>query len=134
MEAGMSRRNFLLPAFLNALAAMLPAFACNAGDAPSERDEGPGASFFGQAKEAGTLRSIEHVQVKAELGVRRIIVQTNADGQFKLRPNFGSDVASDSITVSCAKEGYETLDVSRRRMSSAADAPVEINCLLAPQK
>jgi hypothetical protein len=134
MEAGMSRRNSLLPAFLIAFAAMLPAFACNAGDAPSERDEGPGASFFGQAKEAGTLRSIEHVQVKAELGVRRIIVQTNADGQFKLHPNFGSDVSSDSITVSCAKEGYETLDVSRRRMSSAADAPVEVDCLLAPQK
>jgi hypothetical protein len=40
----------------------------------------------------------------------------------------------DSITISCAKEGYQTIDVSRRRMSSAADAPVEVDCLLEPKK
>jgi hypothetical protein len=119
---------------LIAFAAILPFRNACAGEAPSERDEDPGLSFFGDAKEAGSLRSIEHVQVKIELGSRRIMVQTNADGHFKLRPNFGSDVSSDSISVSCAKEGYETLDVSRRRMSSAADAPVEVNCLLAPKQ
>jgi hypothetical protein len=34
--------------------------------------------------------------------------------------------------ITCSKEGYRTLDVSRRRLSSAADAPVVIECLLAP--
>jgi hypothetical protein len=130
----MLRNNSLIPAVLIAAATMLPVWASHAGEAPSERDEPPGASFFGQAKEAGTLRPIDHVQIKAELGTRRITMQTNADGQFKLYPNFGSNVSADSITVSCTKDGYDTLDVSRRRMSSAADAPVEVSCLLAPKK
>jgi hypothetical protein len=105
-----------------------------AGEAPSERDEGPGLSFFGEAKEAGSLRSIAGVRVQAELGARRILVNTNTEGQFKLHPNFGHDVSSDSITISCVKEGYQTLDVSRRRMSSAADAPVQVDCLLEPKQ
>jgi hypothetical protein len=106
----------------------------NAGEALSERDEEPGLSFFGEVKEVGSLRSIESVQVKAELGARRIMVQTNVEGRYKLHPNFGQEVSSDSIVISCAKEGYQTLDVSRRRMSSAADAPVEVDCLLEPKK
>ncbi|HLI98223.1 MAG TPA: hypothetical protein VKT76_00760 [Bradyrhizobium sp.] len=94
----------------------------------------PGLPFFGEVKEAGSLKSIEDVQVKAEMGARRITVRTNTEGHFKMRPNFGRGVLSDSIVVSCAKEGYETLDVSRRRMSSAADAPVEVDCLLSPKR
>lgn len=100
----------------------------------SERDEQPGLSFFGEVKESGSLRSIENVQVKAELGARRIMVQTNAEGRFKLFPNFGKEVSSDSIVISCTKEGFQTLDLSRRRMSNAADAPVEVDCLLEPMK
>ena len=100
----------------------------------SEHDEEPGLSFFGEAREVGSLRSIEQVQVKAESGARRIMVQTNIEGRYKLHPNFGKDVLPDSITISCAKEGYQTIDVSRRRMSSAADSPVEVDCLLEPKK
>lgn len=105
-----------------------------AGEALSEHDEEPGLSFFGEAREVGSLRSIEQVQVKAEWGARRIMVQTNIEGRYKLHPNFGKDVLPDSITISCAKEGYQTIDVSRRRMSSAADSPVEVDCLLEPKK
>jgi hypothetical protein len=104
----------------------------DAGESLSEHDEfSTGASFFGEAKEAGSLQSIQHVQVKAELDGRRIFVNTDADGRFKL-PSFGKTISPDSVTISCAKEGYRTLDVSRRRMSSAEDAPVEIVCLLEP--
>ena len=105
-----------------------------AGESASERDEQmPGLPFFGEAKEVGSLKSIDGVQVKAEMGARRITVRTDAEGHFRMHPNFGSDVTSDSITISCAKDGYQTLDVSRRRMSSAADAPTEVDCLLARQ-
>jgi len=132
----MLRWNSAIPfAILIALATIvLSPGKSNAGEALSERDEEPGLSFFGDAKEVGSLRSIEHVQVKAELGPRRILVQTDIEGRFKLHPNFGKDVLPDSITISCAKEGYQTIDVSRRHLSSAADAPVEVNCLLEPKK
>lgn len=106
----------------------------SAGEALSERDEEPGLSFFGEAREVGSLRSIQRVQVKAELGARRIMVQTDIEGRYKLHPNFGKEVLPDSITISCAKEGYQTIDVSRRHMSSATDAPVEVDCLLEPKK
>jgi len=120
---------------LIAFAAIVLSFAkSGAGEASSERDEEPGLSFFGEAREVGTLRLIDHVQVKAELGARRIMVQTSVEGRFKLHPNFGKDVLPDAIAISCAKEGYQTIDVSRRQMSSAADAPVEVDCLLEPRK
>ncbi len=130
----MSRWKSIIPLviLLCFAAAVFPSGKSFAGEALSERDEESGLSFFGEAKEVGSLRSIAGVQVNAQLGARRILVNTNAEGRFKLHPNFGKDVLSDSITISCAKDGYRTLDVSRRRMSSAADAPVEIECLLEP--
>jgi hypothetical protein len=104
-----------------------------AGESLSEHDEfESGPSFFGDAKEVGSLKSLQNVQVKAELGARRMLVNTNAEGRFKF-PSFGKDTVADSVTISCAKEGYRTLDVSRRRMSSAADSPIEIECLLEPK-
>ena len=128
------RLSHILPVVLVALTATLVSIRVSqAGESESERDELPGLSFFGEVKEAGSLRSVEDVQVKAELGARRITVRTDVEGRFKLRPNFGKGVLPDDITVSCAREGYETLDVSRRRMSSAVDAPVEVDCLLAPK-
>jgi hypothetical protein len=103
-----------------------------AGEAVSERDElDTGPSFFGEAKEAGSLRPVQKVQVSAELGERRMSTYTNDEGSFKI-PSFGKDTSADSVAITCAKEGYRTLDVSRRRLSSAADAPVVIECLLAP--
>jgi hypothetical protein len=123
-----------LVAFISLATLLSSSWKSHAGESLSERDEQPGLSFFGEVKESGSLRSIENVQVKAELGARRVMVQTNAEGRFKLFPNFGKEVSSDSVAISCAKEGYQTLDVSRRRMSSAADAPVEVDCLLEPKK
>ena len=131
----MLRRNSVIPlTLLTAFAAIVPSSGnvC-AGESLSEHDEfDNGPSFFGEAKEAGSLKSIQNVQVKAELGARKMLANTNADGQFKL-PSFGKQTAVDNVIVSCAKEGYRTIDVSRRRMSGAADAPVQIECLLEPK-
>jgi hypothetical protein len=79
----------------------------------------------------GSLRPMQNVQVKAEVGERRISTYTNDEGSFKI-PGFGKETAADSVTITCAKEGYRTLDISRSRLSSAADAPVVIECLLEP--
>jgi hypothetical protein len=112
--------------------AMLSSSRSYAGEAVSERDElDNGPSFFGEAKEVGSLRPVQSVQVRAEAGERRISTYTNDEGSFKI-PGFGKEVAADSVTITCAKQGYRTLDISRRRLSSAADAPVVIECLLEP--
>jgi hypothetical protein len=102
------------------------------GELDSERDEEVGLAFVGSARETGTLAPIPDVQVKAEMGSRRLLVRTNSQGIYKLIANFGSDVTADSIAISCAKDGYEAVDVSRRRLSStAARELVVAECLLA---
>jgi hypothetical protein len=112
---------------------MLSSWKSGAGEAVSERDElENGPSFFGEAKQVGNLRPVQNVQVSAALGERRMTTYTNDEGSFKI-PGFGRETVADSVTISCSKNGYRTLDVSRRRLSSADDAPVMIECLLEPK-
>jgi hypothetical protein len=68
-------------------------------EAVSERDElDTGPSFFGEAKEVGSLRPVQKVQVSAELGERRMSTYTNDEGSFKI-PSFGKDTPADSVTI-----------------------------------
>jgi hypothetical protein len=103
-----------------------------AGESLSERDEADvGPYFFGDAREVGSLKFLQNVRVTAELGGRRMLINTNSEGHFKL-PSFGKDTVADDVTIACTKTGYRTVDVSRRRMANDADAPVEVECLLEP--
>jgi hypothetical protein len=104
----------------------------HAGEAVSERDElDNGPSYFGEAKEVGSLRSMQNVQVWAAFGEQRMSTYTNDEGSFKI-PSFGKETVVDNVTITCSKDGYRTRDISRRRLSSAADAPVVIECLMEP--
>jgi len=105
-----------------------------AGELDSERDEDFGVAFVGSARQTGTLAPVPDVQVIAETGNRKLLVRTNAQGVYKLIANFGNDVTADNITISCAKEGYETVDVSRRQQSSSTGRELIVaECLLAPR-
>jgi hypothetical protein len=104
----------------------------HAGEAVSERDElDNGPSYFGEAKEVRSLRSMQNVQVRAAFGEQRTSTYTNDEGSFKI-PSFGKETVVDNVTITCSKDGYRTRDISRRRLSSAADAPVMIECLMEP--
>ena len=103
-----------------------------AGESLGERDEADvGPYFFGDAHEVGTYKVLQNVRVTAELGSRRMLINTNAEGHFKL-PSFGADTVADNVTITCTKTGYRTVDVSRRRMANDGDAPVSVECLLEP--
>lgn len=107
---------------------------CYGGELDSERDEDATLAFVGSTRQVGTLAPVPEVVVRAELGNRRIIVRSNNEGVYKLIPNFGAEVKGDSVTISCAKDGYETVDVSRRELSSSkAHELVVAECLLAPK-
>lgn len=104
------------------------------GELDSERDEDATLAFVGSTRQVGTLAPVPEVVVRAELGNRRIIVRSNNEGVYKLIPNFGTEVKGDSVTISCSKDGYETVDVSRRELSSSkAHELVVAECLLAPK-
>jgi len=116
-----------------AAAALWP-LPSHSGELDSERDENVDLAFVGSARETGTLRPIPDVQVRAELGGRRILVRTNAEGVYRLIPNFGDGVTASQVTISCAKDGYEMVDVSRRQSSdNKVKELVVAECLLAPK-
>jgi hypothetical protein len=106
--------------------------SAHAGEALGERDEADvGPYFFGDAHEVGTYKLLQNVRVTVEYKGRRMLINTNSDGHFKL-PSFGADTVADDVTVSCTKTGYRTVDISRRRMANDGDAPVSVDCLLEP--
>jgi hypothetical protein len=105
-----------------------------AGEIDSERDEDFDIAFVGSVRETGSLKPIPGVQVKAEMGKWRIMVRTNTEGVYKLYPTFGSDITADQITISCNKDGYEMVDVSRRRLSDKKVKELVVaECLMAPK-
>ena len=115
-------------------AVALSSHAARAGELDSERDEDFGVAFVGSARATGTLAPIADVQVKAEMGNRKLLVRTNGQGVYKLIANFGNDVKPDDIAISCAKDGFENVDVSRRVQSSASGRELIVaECLLAPK-
>jgi hypothetical protein len=105
------------------------------GELDSERDEDVDLAFVGSARETGSLKPIPGVTIRAEFGGRRLLIRTNSEGVYRLVPGFGSDVTADQVTISCSKDGYDTVDVSRRKQSSDKKVKelVVAECLLAPK-
>jgi hypothetical protein len=113
-------------------------FSCqpsHSGELDSERDEDVDLAFVGSARETGTLAPIPGVQIRAEAAGRRILIRTNTEGVYRLIPNFGNGVTADQVTISCSKDGYETVDVSRRQLSDKKVKELIVaECLLAPRR
>ncbi len=115
-------------------AAVVPFRPAHSGELDSERDEEATLAFVGSTREVGTLAPVPGVLVQAELGKLRIMVRSNSEGVYKLIPGFGADIKGDSVTIACSKDGYDTVDVSRREVSSKpAHELVVAECLLAPK-
>lgn len=109
-------------------------YPSHSGELDSERDEDVDLAFVGSARETGTLKPIPGVQVRAETGGRRILVRTNSEGVYRLIPNFGDGTTASQVTITCAKDGYETVDVSRRQLSDKKVKELVVaECLLAPK-
>jgi len=124
----------LLAGFLVSATAVLWSSPSHAGELDSERDEDVDLAFVGSARETGTLKPVPGVQVRAEASGRRILVRTNSEGVYRLIPNFGDGVTASQVTITCAKDGYETVDVSRRQLSDKKVKELVVaECLLAPK-
>ena len=124
----------LLAGFVVCATALLWTSPSRSGELDSERDEDIDLAFVGSARETGTLKPIPGVQVRADVGGRRLLVRTNTEGVYRLIPNFGDGVTASQVTISCAKDGYETVDVSRRPLSDKKVKELVVaECLLAPK-
>jgi hypothetical protein len=135
------RRRFIASSAITSLAgitalaaAVFWSYPSHSGELDSERDEDVDLAFVGSARETGTLKPIPSVQIRAEVAGRRILVRTNSEGIYRLIPNFGDGVTASQVTITCAKDGYETVDVSRRRLSDKKVKELVVaECLLAPK-
>ncbi len=97
----------------------------------ADEDRDLGAFYFGEAKDLKTLKAIEGVHVSAQRkgAPSPIFASTDPEGRFRI-PGFGKAVNSDDVDITCSRAGWQLVNLSRRKVSGAADAPVEIECLL----
>lgn len=109
----------------------MPAFAGEADFEPADIHE-HGNPYFGEAKDIKGLSPLENVRIKVQVKgtMRFFIVQTDAEGRFR-RNGLGLDVDPEKVEFSCEKDGFRTVEVMHRKMSSAKLSPIEIECLLA---
>ena len=108
-----------------------PAFAGEADFEPADIHE-HGNPYFGEAKDIKGLNPLENVRIKVQVkGTPRFfIVQTDTEGRFR-RNGLGLDVDPEKVEYTCEKDGFRTVEVMHRKMSSNKLSPIEIECLLA---
>lgn len=134
--AGAGPRSRKSQAHLGALAILtfgLLAAPAHAGEAefePADIHE-HGNPYFGEAKDIKGMNPLENVRIKVQVAgtPRFFIVQTDAEGRFR-RNGLGLDVDPEKVEFSCEKDGFRTVEVMHRKMSSAKLSPIEIECLL----
>jgi hypothetical protein len=125
------KRHFLISGVAAILMLGAPASAGEADFEPADIHE-HGNPYFGEAKDIKGLNPVENARIKVQVKgtMRFFIVQTDAEGRFR-RNGLGLDVDPAKVEFSCEKEGFRTVEVMHRKMSSAKLSPVEIECLLA---
>ncbi len=99
-------------------------------EASADADKEHGPPFFGEAMVVQGMKPLEGVRIKAQLKGRPlpVITNTNDEGRFSIR-GFGKTVDPGNVTVSCDMDGYKLIDLTRRRVSKAANAATVIECL-----
>src|SRR5829696_8863270 len=115
------------------LAFTLLSISVDAGEAefePADIHE-HGNPYFGEAKDIKGLSPLENVRIKVQVkGTSRFfIVQTDTEGRFR-RNGLGLDVDPEKVEFSCEKDGFRTVEVMHRKMSSAKLSRIESECLL----
>jgi hypothetical protein len=126
-----SRHRFQVWGLLALACLAAPAIAGEAEFEPADIHE-HGNPYFGEAKDIKGLNPVENARIKVQVKgtMRFFIVQTDSDGRFR-KNGLGLDVDPEKNEYTCEKDGFRTVEVMHRKMSSAKLSPVEIECLLA---
>jgi hypothetical protein len=113
-----------------ALLAVGPAQAGGADLEAMEGDTENGAPFFGEATDVKGMKPMANVRIRAQAKGQPLPVfaYTNDEGRFSIR-GFGKGVDPASVDVQCDAEGFSLIDLTRRRVSAAAEAPTVVECL-----
>ncbi|MGE0652998.1 MAG: hypothetical protein AB7P12_14815 [Alphaproteobacteria bacterium] len=90
-----------------------------------------GPPYFGEARDVNGMKPVEGVRIRAKVkgSLLPVFVNTDHDGRFRLQ-GFAKEVDPATVEFGCDMEGYSVVSLTHRRMSGAADAPTEVECLL----
>ena len=118
------------------LAFSSPALA-NGGDffeemmANMQNNSDDGVPYFGFVRDSKG-KVIPEATIKATTPTgSTFVVQADSRGHYRI-PGFSKRVDASKVVVTCSKEGYKLVARDRRIMRSMPNAPVETNCVLAP--
>ena len=90
-----------------------------------------GVPYFGFVRDSkGKVIPEATVSAKTPTG-STFNVQADSRGHYRI-PGFSKRVDASKVVVTCSKEGYKLVARDRRIMRSHPNAPVETNCVLAP--
>ncbi|HXJ01345.1 MAG TPA: carboxypeptidase-like regulatory domain-containing protein [Micropepsaceae bacterium] len=129
---------FLLGTILAAsVAAGAPAFA-NGGDFFEELSSSwnqnrsdDGVPYFGFVRDSKG-KTIANATIMATTpSGSSFVVQGDAMGHYRI-PGFSKRVDAKKVQITCSKVGYKLVARDRRLLRGAPNAPVETNCILAP--
>ena len=121
-------RSILPAAAIMAWAGAVHAGGINLNDEGGDSDDGP--SFFGFVRIVdGPGVSDAKVTATVKAG-GALVTRTNSLGVYKIS-GLGKDVDPDSVTISCAKDGYRQANVvPRSRAGADPKDPIEVECYL----
>jgi Carboxypeptidase regulatory-like domain len=127
----------LLCTLFAALVAASPALA-NGGDffeelssSWNQNNSDDGVPYFGFVRDSKG-KMIPNATITATTATgSSFVVQADTMGHYRI-PGFSKSVDSKRVQVTCAKTGYKLVARDRRLLRGAPNAPVETNCILAP--
>ena len=91
-----------------------------------------GVPYFGLVRDSqGKLLPNASIMATTPNG-SSFVVQADTHGRYRI-PGFSKSVDATKVQISCSKPGYRLVTKDRRVMRSRANAPVETNCVLAPE-
>jgi hypothetical protein len=127
----------LLCTLFAALVAASPALA-NGGDffeelssSWNQNNSDDGVPYFGFVRDSkGKMIPNATITATTPTG-SSFVVQADTMGHYRI-PGFSKSVDAKRVQVTCAKTGYRLVARDRRLLRGAPNAPVETNCILAP--
>ena len=89
--------------------------------------------FIGIARDVKSFKPMEGVRVVASRkgSGQFFTTSTDSEGRFRIE-GFPEGFDPETIEFTCTKTGYKQVNVIRRKISSDAGAPVEVECLSQP--
>ena len=98
-------------------------------DDDTGEDEGP--SYFGFVRDSKG-KTIPNASITATTASgSSFVVQADNMGHYRI-PGFSKSVDAKRVQISCSKTGYRLVSRDRRVLRGAPNAPIETNCILAP--